>query len=144
MSAEISTQGAGKGPTKLWLPVVLVVGVLVGLALSYDVPPPFGYWRFGPDQFRDVLILHTVLSTVSISLIIALSVIYLKVYAETGARFALGITVVLFALLIQALLQYPLLLDLAGPYPEGQGQFLSFADLFTIAAYTVFLYLSLE
>ncbi|HYC26690.1 MAG TPA: hypothetical protein VEB67_01555 [Nitrososphaerales archaeon] len=133
-----------KGPTKLWLPVVVAIGFLVGWALSYEVPAPFGYWRFGPDQFRDTIILHTILSTVSIALILALIVIYMKVYADTGARFALGITVVFFALFIQALFQYPLLLGLAGPFPEGQGQYLSFGDLFTIAAYAVFLYLSLE
>jgi hypothetical protein len=73
-----------------------------------------------------------------------LAVVYLRVYAQTGARFALGITVVLFALLVQALVQYPLLLVLTGPFDEGQGTFLSFGDIFTIAAYTVFLYLSLE
>jgi len=144
MSAVPPTTPTSKGPTKLWLPFVLGIGFVVGWALSYEVPAPFGYWRFGPDQFRDTVILHTILSTVSIALLIALLVIYLKVYAETGARFALGITVVLFALFVQALFQYPLVLGLAGPFPEGQGQYLSFGDLFTIVAYAVFLYLSLE
>jgi hypothetical protein len=136
-----------KGPTKLWLPVVIVVGVVVGLALSYVVPEPFGYRMFGFDfanRFRESLILHMILSTVSIALLFSLIVIYLRVYADTGARFALGILVVMFALLIQSLFQYPLLLGLFGNYPLEFGPLLSSADLFTIAAYSVFLYLSLE
>jgi len=141
-----------KGPGKIWLPIVLAVGIVVGLGLSYYLPAPFGYWRFGPpggpfrgpSEFQEILTLHTVLSTVSVALLVALAIIYVKVYAETGARFALGLVIVLFALLIQALVQYPLFLGLSGPFDEGQGPYLSFADLFTITAYAIFLYLSLE
>jgi hypothetical protein len=147
LSSEAAAAGAQKGPTKLWLPVVLAVGVLVGLALSYLVPEPFSVGIAGhgfADRFRDSLVLHMILSTVSIALLVALIVIYLNVYAQTGARFALGILVVMFALLMQSLFQYPLLLGLFGVYPNPFGPFLSSADLFTIAAYTIFLYLSLE
>jgi hypothetical protein len=63
------------------------------------------------------------------------------VYTETRARFALGIAMVLFALLVQAAEQYPLLLGLAGQYSGGEPECLSVAGLFTIAAYTIFLYL---
>jgi len=143
MSAE-AQQAPAKGPTKLWLPVVLTSGVLVGAILSYSIPAPFGYWEFGPNRLYGILVLHTILSTVSIALLLALAVVYVRVYAQTGARFALGITVVLFALLIEALVEYPLFLVLSGPFNLGQGPFLTFADFFTIAAYTVFLYLSLE
>jgi hypothetical protein len=141
---SVGAPGEKKGPSKAWLPAVVAIGLIVGIVLSYNVPAPFGYWRFGPEQFYDALVLHTVLSTVSIALLVALTLIYLRVYAETGARFALGITVVLLALLLQALVQYPLVLVLSGPYGEGQESFLTFADVFTIIAYAVFLYLSLE
>jgi hypothetical protein len=143
VSAEKHADGQLKGPVKIWLPIVLTLGVLAGLVLSYSITVPYG-WRFIPPQFQQLIIIHTVLSTVSITLLIALTVIYLRVYAETGARFSLGITVVLFALLVQALVQYPLLEGLFVPFGEGQGSFLTSADLFSIAAYTVFLYLSLE
>ncbi len=135
-----------KGPTKLWLPIVLAVGVSVGVVLSFFVsqPPPFGFWRYEPFGLERVIMLHVVLSTVSITLLVSLAVIYLKMYSETRARFALGLVVVLLALLVQSLIQYPLFLGIAGPFEPGQGQFLSFADFFTIAAYTIFLYLSLE
>ncbi len=147
MSLEAPVQAKRKGPTKLWLPVVLAMGVLVGLALSYFAPEPFVMGGLGPafeDRFRDAIVLHMILSTVSIALLFALIVVYLNVYAQTGAKFALGILVVMFALLIQSFFQYPLVLGLYGGYPGLFGPFLSLADLFTIAAYTVFLYLSLE
>jgi hypothetical protein len=134
-----------KGPTKLWLPVVITIGVLVGATLAYFIPAPFGCYAFGGcERFQGVLILHTILSTVSIALLVALIVIYVRVYAATGARFSLGITVVLFALMLQALIQYPPFLVGYGPFGEGQAPFLSSADVFTIVAYTIFLYLSLE
>jgi hypothetical protein len=139
-----SDQVLRRGPTKVWLPVVLLMGLLLGLAASYLTPNPYSFWRFLPPDFQEAFVLHTVLSTMSVVLLVALAVIYLKVYADTGARFALGITVVLVALLIQSVFQYPLILSQEGPFPNGQGPFLSYADFFTIAAYTLFLYLSLE
>ena len=133
------------GPTKLWLPIVITVGVLVGAVLSFFVPAPFGCYRFGACQsLQGALMLHTILSTVSIALLIALILIYVRVYAATGARFALGITIVLLALLLQELIQYPPFLVVYGPFGQGQAPFLSSADVFTIVAYTIFLYLSLE
>jgi hypothetical protein len=134
-----------KAPSRLWLPFVLVAGVLVGVVLSSFVPQPVPFfWRYAPLGLEPILRFHIVLSTVSIALLVALTVIYVRVYADTGARFALGIVVVLFALLVQSLFQYPLLLGISGPLEVAQGRFLSFADVFTIVAYAVFLYLSLE
>lgn len=139
----MTPSGRTKGPSKGWVAVVITAGVLLGMILSYFVSVPYG-WRFIPPQFREALILHIVLSTVSISLLVALVIVYIGVYASTGARFALGIIIVVFALLLQSLVQYPLLLGLFFPFAEGQESFLSFADVFTVAAYTIFLYLSLE
>ena len=139
---EPHTPPVNRGPTKLWVPLVLVVGVLLGLVASYFAPAPFVFFRFA--SLREVLTLHILLSTVSIALLVSLLVVYFRIFNQTGARFALGITLVLLALLVQQLFQYPLFLGLAGPFPIGQGPYLSFADLFTIAAYTIFLYLSLD
>jgi len=144
MSLEQPAAEIRKGPTKLWLPLVLVIGIAAGFALSYTVPAPQGDWRFGPNPFHEELIVHTILSTVSVALLVALIIVYLRIYSQTGARFALGITLVFFALLIQALVQYPFFLGMFGPFGPGQGPPLSLADLFTILAYTIFLYLSLE
>jgi len=135
-----------KGPSKLLVPLVLAVGALTGLALSYLVPLPYGPGPFGfgfADRLRDLIILHMVLSTVAIALLVTLILVYARVYAATGARFALGILIVMFALLLQSLFQYPILLGVGRIY-VGFGFNLSTADIFTIVAYTIFLYLSLE
>lgn len=133
------------GPAWLLVLMVLTVGILLGVALSYLVPSPFGFGPFPPfAQFRNLIIVHMVLSTVIIALQVALVIAYLGVYAETGARFSLGILVVMSALLLQSLFQYPLLLGFVGRYAIEFGPYLSTADLFTIAAYTIFLYLSLD
>ena len=134
-----------KGTTKLLVPLVWAVGILLGVLLTSTVRLPF---RFGPfgffEQFRNLLILHTILSTVIIALQVALVIVYLRVYADTRARFALGILVVMFALLVQSFLQYPLLLGYVGTYAISFGPYLTSGDLFTMAAYSVILYLSLE
>jgi hypothetical protein len=134
-----------KAPSKLWLPFVLVTGIFVGVVLSSFVPQPIPFfWRYAPFGLEPILRFHIVLSTVSIALLVALTAIYVRVCADTGARFALGVVVVLLALLVESLFQYPLLLGISGPLVVAQGGFLSFADVFTIIAYAVFLYLSLE
>ena len=146
MSTE-PMQQKGKRPAWLIVPLVLAVGIVLGVAFSYLIPTPFGFGPFPPPpfaQFRNLIIVHMVLSTVIIALQVALVVVYLKVYAETGARFSLGILIVMSALLLQSLFQYPLILGFVGRYAVEFGPYLSTADLFTIAAYTIFLYLSLD
>jgi hypothetical protein len=146
MSSEAPPPPPKKGPTKLIVPLVLAIGIFLGVVFSKFIPFPFGYGPFGPtfDEFRNLLVVHTILSTVIICLQIALVIVYLRVYVDTGARFALGILVVMSALLIQTVFQSPLLLGFVGRYDEVFGPYLFSGDLFTIAAYTIFLYLSLE
>jgi heme/copper-type cytochrome/quinol oxidase subunit 4 len=115
-----------------------VTGAILSFFVSKRLP-----W-YAPLGLEWSITFHVILSTISIALPISLVLIYLNVYSEIRARFALGIVIVLFALLIQSFIQYPLFLGLVSRYPQGQGSFLSFADIFTIIAYTTFLYLSLE
>jgi hypothetical protein len=137
-------QTGKKAPSKLWVPFVIAVGVLLGLILSFTFPAPFERYEFAPFAFDPIFIFHVILSTVSITLLVALLVVYLGVYSKTQANFALGINIVLAALLAESLLEYPLFLGLLGRFPVGHGPFLDSADVFTIIAYAVFLYLSLE
>lgn len=145
------------GLQKLWVPIVVIIGLLLGEVISYfsTVPQevcygfpigcsPGGFNHFphfssnAPTQF------HIVLTTVSMALLVALVVVYVRMYVETKANFALGLVVVLFALLLEALLSYPLLLGLIGTVNLGPGLSSQFADVFTVCAYAIFLYLSLE
>ncbi len=54
----------------------------------------------GPDVFLEF---HIILSTVGMALLVALIVVYARTYVQTKANFILGLLVVLFALLLQAL-----------------------------------------
>lgn len=76
------------------------------------------------------------------ALLVALIIVYARTYLQTKANFILGLLVVLFALLLQALLTYPVILELETGFAIEV--FSPVADVFTIIAYTVFLYLSLE
>ncbi len=134
---------------KLWVAVVLLGSLVAGVVLSDlatmpDVGRP-GFFRGAPYFNPEAAIrLHIVLTTVEVGLLLALVVIYLKIYAETKANFALGLVIVLGALLLQAIFSYPLVLGLEGPVLFLHGRLPTLADILTISAYTVFLYLSLE
>jgi hypothetical protein len=138
-----------KGSSRIWVPVILLVGILLGALTSLASPateePRFerfpGYFAFTPGG---VLQFHVLVTTIEIVLLVALLGVYIKVYVDTKASFSLGLVIVLGALLLNTLFSYPLLLGMVGPVPVGPGEFLPFADIFIIIAYTVFLYLSLE
>jgi hypothetical protein len=133
---------------KLWVVVVLLVGLVAGVLLSdlatlpEESRDPFfrGVPVFNPDPS---IRLHIVLTTVEVALLVSLVIIYLKVYSETKANFALGLMAVLVALLLQTLFSYPLILGTQGVILVP-GVLTTLADFLTIGAYTVFLYLSLE
>jgi hypothetical protein len=133
---------------KLWVVVALLSGLVAGVLLSdlatlpMESREPFfrGVPVFNPDPS---IRLHIVLTTVSVGLLVALVMVYLKVYSETRANFALGLVAVLSALLLQTLFSYPLVLGTEGVILVP-GTLTTLADFLTIGAYTVFLYLSLE
>lgn len=133
---------------KLWVVIVLLIGLIWGLLISDLATLPTGV---RPGFFRDVpyfnpdpsIRLHVTLTTVEVALLVALVIVYLKVYTETNANFALGLVVVLGALLLQTILSYPLILGLEGVI-FVPGILTTLADFLTVGAYAVFLYLSLE
>lgn len=134
---------------KLWVVVVLLVGLVSGVLLADLATQPAegrprffsGVPYFNPDP---TIRLHVILTTVEVALLVSLVVIYLKVYAETKANFSLGLVIVLGALLLQTVFSYPLVLGLEERVLFVQGSLPTLSDILTISAYTVFLYLSLE
>jgi len=136
---------------KLWVPLVLAIGFVAGEIISYGTEMPeargrggmFG-GRFYPFPTSPLFPYHVLFTTMEVALLVALVVVYGRMYAETRANFALGLVFVLFALLVQALLSTPLLEDLVGQLQIGPGYSTPAADIFTVCAYTVFLYLSLD
>jgi len=139
----------GKRSNRIWVPVILLFGILLGALFSLVSPAteePRGARFPGPFSFtpEPVLQFHVLVTTIEIVLLVALLAVYIRIYADTKANFSLGLVVVLSALLLHTLFSYPLLLGMVGPVSVGPGDFLPFADIFMIVAYTVFLYLSLE
>jgi hypothetical protein len=133
---------------KLWVVVVLLAGLVAGVLLSdlATLPErsrnPF-FNRvpvFNPDPS---IRLHIILTTVEVALLVSLVLVYMKIYSETKANFALGLVIVLSALLLQTVFSYPLVLGTEGVILVP-GLLTTLADFLTIGAYTVFLYLSLE
>lgn len=148
--------GRGRLASLLWVIIVLAIGAMVGL-ISYlaiaphivvlTPGPPFGDFGHLPDRgLLTVLAWHIILSTVSIALLVSLVVVYGRTYSQTRANFALGILIVLIALLLQQLFTYPVFqLILVGSTLLTRTPVYDFAaDVFTIVAYSIFLYLSLE
>lgn len=143
---------------KLWVPITVLIGFILGEVISYYSTGPSEVCIGGPDEVgpcgpfprfprfeNDPSIqFHIILTTISITLLVALVVVYVKMFMETKANFSLGLVVVLFALLLQALLSYPIVIGFIGQVSLGPGLSSEFADVFTVAAYIVFLYLSLE
>jgi hypothetical protein len=142
------TTKRGVRPSKVWVPAVIFLGALIG-AVSYYIAsqsaqfPRFG--RLGEFFAADAYLeFHIILSTIGMALLVALILVYARTYQQTKANFILGLLVMLFALLLQALLTYPLLLELELTPRFAFAVFSPVADFFTIVAYAVFLYLSLE
>ena len=136
---------------KLWVPVVIVIGLVLGESISIlstgseRYGPPRGDFGYFPHLQTDpVLQTHIVLTTVEVALLLALMTIYVRMYVQTRASFSLGLVVMLVALLVEALVSYPLLIGYYGPVSLEPGLSSPSADVFTVCAYAVFLYLSLE
>lgn len=150
---QTPTQPPEKGTqiSKVWVPVILIIAVLLGLVLAERVPPSPPLcpqdWPYCVSSYNQYLIylsiqraimLHVILSTIEMVLLLALVAVYVKVYVETRANFSLGLLIMLGALTIYSFLSYPLVVG----YVVGS-EFFPYADLLTIVAYSIFLYLSL-
>lgn len=133
--------------TRVWVLVVLVFGVMLGAILALTIPTttiPLGPGGFFLLSIERALRLHVFLTTIEMVLLFSLVVVYLKIYSATRANFSLGLLIVLFALLVHSILSYPITVNQIGPVVLGSGAFFPYPDIFTIFAYAVFLYLSLE
>jgi hypothetical protein len=122
---------------------IVAVALLVG-AIAYIIASQTSFTMGrGPGQHMsgDNEIYYTfkaVLASVNAFLLITLSTIYLKVYADTGLDFSLGLVVFSVALLLYSLTSNPLLVSVMGYRGSGLGPFAMLPDLFTcIASFTL-------
>lgn len=153
--SEVQPSGRRSLRSLMWVIFVLAIGAIVGI-ISFlliaphlhlrgffpGVPPESGYII----EIFTLIAEHIILSTISIALLVSLVVVYGRIYRQTRANFALGIFIVLIALLFETILNYPILQLLTTGYPVSlvSSPLPTLADVFTIVAYSVFLYLSLQ
>jgi hypothetical protein len=150
---ETPTNRRGRLQSLLWVILVLAIGATVGVVSFLVIAPHLrlrGFFPPAPSSFImeifSLIAEHIILSTISIALLVSLVIIYGRIYKQTKANFALGIFIVLLALLFETFLNYPILQLLTTGYPVNlfSSPLPTLADIFTIVAYSVFLYLSLE
>ena len=123
----------------------LVIGIIAFYVSQYSTHEPLGGGMGMNRQAGDLEIyysLKAVLASVNAFLLVSISVIYLKVYNETGLEFSLGLVIFSVALLFYALTSNPLLVRFAGFMGSGLGPFAMLPDLFTCIASITLLYLS--
>ncbi len=141
----------------LWVIIVIIIGVIVGIISFLLIAPhivitggapPFPFFGVTPNigELSTFIAEHIILSTVSIALLVSLVIVYTRIYRQTKANFALGIFIVLLALLLEAIFTYPILqLYISGiPTSDLYYSLPTLGDILTILAYSVFLYLSLQ
>ena len=133
--------------SKLIVPLVVAIGSVIG-AIAYLIANAYAQngGSSGPntiviETFRGT---HIVLSTIAIGLLFALVIVYARTYLSTRANFTLGIWIVLLALLLRFVFTYPILLNFAEGLPLLQNFLSPVSDAFTVIAFSLFLYLSLE
>lgn len=139
--------------------IILIIGATVGVVSFLLIAPhiifigghsPFSFPPFISSRalgaLTSLIAEHIIFSTVGIALLASLLVAYARTYKQTKANFALGIFIVLLALLFEGILDYPILQLSLGPVSasEFSSPLPTIADIFTVIAYAVFLYLSLE
>ncbi len=138
------TEVKGKHPSKLLVLFVLVVGAIAGV-MMYLIANVYAL-SGSSAQIQDgaLRLVHVVMTTISIVLLIALLVIYTGTYLSTKANFALGLWIVLLALLLRFILTYPIVLDFTEHISLLNNPLAPISDAFTVIAFSLFLYLSLE
>ncbi len=150
------TYGREGLPPAVWVLLVILIGVVAGVALYLASPGlsggPMG--RAGACGFRPggcpsapsafVLVLGEILSTTTFVLLLALLFHFTQMYRQTHARMMLGWVVFLLALVVGAAATSPFVLVTFGGGIGGLGGFLALERFSMCAALTVFLYLSLE
>src|SRR5207245_10234825 len=96
MPSEIAKTKWG---ASLWVPIVLAIGLVVGLgflALPSPVQHPFGR---PPPEFETFEDFGLILSTLNVALLVALLVIYARMYFQTGTNFTISLILALGSLI---------------------------------------------
>jgi len=137
---------------RIWLilATLIVVAILAALWASstFWFPRyPWGPRPRPPEILGDIEFFYTaktVVSTINVTLLIFLLLIYVSIYGKTRSEFTIGLIIFSVVLLLNALASNPLVMWIFGFQPFGLGPFAVLPDLFIFAALAVLLYLSVK
>jgi len=147
---------------RIWLVLatVVLVAVLAALwATTYSpdrsiidlrpqLEPRRRLWPLpGRIELLDIEVYYTaktVISSINVTLLISLLIMYIGMYRKTQSEFTIGLIVFSLILLFNALVSNPLMHWFFGFRAFGLGPFAMLPDLFTCVALAVLLYLTVK
>lgn len=146
-----------KGKTRIlepwaWVLLTVGIGIIASILVIFLTPPILSIGSGGPAPigpvhhftFSPYASIGTVLSVISFTLLIALLIVYIRIYWETRASHALGLTLFIAALLVEPALSLPAFFITFGPPIATVGILLLLGHSFMCAALAIFLYVSLQ
>jgi hypothetical protein len=108
--------------------------------------PPFDFPPEDWERLRELLPLYftvkAVIATITSIMLLAIVIMQINIYRNTGARFSLGLVLFSTALLMYTISANPFLHTLVGFRRIGFGPLLIIPDLLTLIASAVLIYLS--
>jgi hypothetical protein len=104
------------------------------------LPPPENI----PYDIEFFYTVKTVVSTINVTLLGFLLFTYVNIYRKTRSEFTVGLIIFSAVFLLNLLASNPLVIWVFGFRPFGLGPFAFLPDLFTFAALSVLLYLSVK
>jgi len=136
----------------LLLPTLIVVAVLAALwAVSVvwlpELPWEHRVWPNPHEIPGDIEFFYTaktVVSTINVTVLVFLLIMYIDIYRKTRSEFTVGLMIFSIVLLFQALASNPFITWVFGYREFGLGPFALLPDLFTFGALVVLLYLSVK
>jgi hypothetical protein len=139
--------------TRNWLILAILIVVAISAALwatstfwftsypwEHRWPPP----DFIPGDLEFFYTAKTVASTINVTLLVLLLLIYANLYSKTRSEFTIGLMIFSAIFLLNALASNPIVMWIFGFRPSGLGPFAMLPDLFTLVALAVLLYLSVK
>jgi hypothetical protein len=141
--------------SRTWLLLVLLP-ILIGVAILAATWAASTFWSprlpwspperppYIPGDIEFFYIAKTVVSTINITILIFLVLIYADIYRKTRSEFTIGLIIFSATLLLYALASNPIVIRAFGFRLFGLGPFALLPELFTFAALVVLLYLSIK
>ena len=133
--------------------IIIIVVAMLALSLlsafwatvNLSKPPP-GVSRFPifPGDIEAFYVAGTAISTINVTLLISLLVMYVQIYRKTHSEFTVGLIIFSAVLLLYALAADPIVRWMFGFRAVGLGPFAMLPDLFTCVALVTLLYLTVK